>query len=64
MRWVDCKDRLPTKADGDPEGDVVCKIRYCGDLILVVVCYEFVNADEYEHWLEGAFEETEEQNKV
>lgn len=57
MQWIKCSDRLPTEADGDAVGDVVC--RDCiGSKVDIYTCAWF-NAEVFNEWLAGACERTE-----
>jgi hypothetical protein len=55
MQWVKCSHRLPTEADGDYCGDVICRIKEEGGWAFTLLPREDV-AEFAHEWLSGACE--------
>jgi len=61
MQWIKCSDSLPTEADGDESGTVVCRDR-CGTGFELIVCI-LANAGRYDEWLAGACEREQQEQE-
>lgn len=53
MRWVKASERMPTRSDGDFDGDVI--VRWCRGPSWLVEYAVWDGVGHHEEWLEGAF---------
>jgi hypothetical protein len=64
MQWIKCSDRLPTEADGDDTGLVICRFK-TDDGVLMFDFNEFdgIEPDEGIEWLARACEREQQEQE-